>query len=117
MARFFPGRKAQEWRQRLVRFEKSRHSIQEFCRQDGVSPQSFYLWRRRLAQSPVSKKRAAQPREAFRPVRLLPTASVSVQLPGGTQLVVPLPDPQSLRVVIETLARVDGERAGGVPTC
>jgi hypothetical protein len=118
MARFMLGRKAQEWRQRLVRSEKSEHSIKEFCRQEGVSPQSFYLWRRRLAtQALVSKKPLARPRDGFRPVRLLPAANVSVQLPGGTQLAVPLSDPQALRLVIDTLARVDADRAGGAAGC
>ena len=117
MARFMAGRKAQEWRQRLVRSKKSGHSIQEFCRQEGVSPQSFYLWRRRLAQAPVGEKPPARPEEGFRPVRLLPAANVSVQLPGGTQLAVPLSDPQALRLVIDTLARVDANRAGGAAGC
>ena len=117
MARFMPGRKAQEWRQRLVRSEKSRHSIKEFCRQEGVSPQSFYLWRGRLAQSTAGKKPPARRREAFRPVRLMPAANVSVQLPGGTQLAVPVSDPQALRLVIKTLARVDANRAGGTAGC
>ena len=113
MARLIPGRKAQEWRQRLVRFEKSRHTINEFCRQEGFSPQSFYLWRKRLARLPVPKQPAAPPPDAFRPVRLLPATGVSVQLPGGTQLVVPTADPESLRLVIDTLARVDADRVGG----
>ena len=54
MARSLSDRKAQEWRRRLVRFEKSRHTINEFCRQEGFSPQSFYLWRKRLAR-PATK--------------------------------------------------------------
>jgi len=117
MAHTLPDRKAQEWRQRLLRFEKSRHSINEFCRQEGFSPQSFYLWRKRLAQLPVTKQAAAQSPDAFRPVRLLPAAGVSVQLPGGTQLVVPTADPESLRLVIDILARVDADRVGGSRPC
>jgi hypothetical protein len=35
MARSLSDRKVLEWRQRLLRFEKSRHSINEFCRQEG----------------------------------------------------------------------------------
>ena len=70
MARSLPDRKAQEWQQRLYRFEKSRHTINEFCRQEGFSPQSFYLWRKRLGQLRVAKQPAAQPPNTFRPVRL-----------------------------------------------
>ena len=105
-------RKAQEWRQRLVRFEKSRHTINEFCRQEGVSPQSFYLWRKRLAalSPPVTKQPAESSADGFRPVRLLRAAGVSVRLPGGTRLVVPTADAQSLHLVIKTLALVDAKR-------
>ena len=117
MARSLFDRKSQEWQQRLVRFEKSRHTISEFCRQEGFSPQSFYLWRKRLAQVPVSKHPAAQSPDAFRLVRVLPAGGVNVQLPGGTQLVVPTADPQSLQLVIETLARIDADRLGDARPC
>ena len=117
MVHSMSDRKAQEWQQRLVRFENSRQTIDGFCRQEGVSPQSFYLWRKRLARLPAAKAPAAQPPDAFRPVRLLPATGVSVQLPGGMQLVVPTTEPESLRLVIETLARVDADRAGGSRPC
>ena len=118
MARSLSDRKAQEWQQRFVRFENSRQStIEAFCRQEGISPQSFYLWRKRLARSPAAQPTASPAREAFRPVRLLPAAGVSVQLPGGTQLVVPLADAQSLRLVIESVARIDAERRGDARPC
>ena len=42
---------------------------------------------------------------------------VSVQLPGGTHLIVPTADAESLRLVIETLALVDADRLGGVRPC
>ena len=100
----------------VARFEKSRQTINEFCRQEGVSPQSFYLWRKRLAQAGLPSS-CRRPPDAFRPVRLLPAAGVSVQLPGGTQLVVPTADAESLRLVIETLARVDADRLGGARPC
>lgn len=112
MARSLSDRKAQEWRQRLIRFEKSRQSVNAFCGQEGFSPQSFYLWRKRLAKQP-----AAQPPDAFRPVRVLAAGGVSVQLPGGTQLVVPTADAQSLQLVIETLARIDADRLGDARPC
>ena len=112
MVRSMSDRKAQEWRQRLLRFENSGHTINGFCRQEGVSPQSFYLWRKRLAKQTVT-----EPPDAFRPVRVLPAGGVSVQLPGGTQLVVPTSDAQSLRLVIESLARIDAERLGDSRPC
>ena len=60
MARSLSDRKAQEWRQRFMRFEKSRQSITAFCRQEGVSAPSFYLWRKRLA-SGGNRAAAARP--------------------------------------------------------
>jgi len=66
-------------------------------------------WRKRLAQRPRPAEEAA----GFRPVRLVSSAGVAVQLPGGTQLHVPTSDRRALRLVIDTLARVDAQRAGG----
>ena len=117
MARSMGDRKAREWQQRLIRFEKSRRTINEFCRQEGISPQSFYLWRKRLAQASVAQHRVTEPPDGFRTVRLLPAAGVSVQLPGGTHLVVPTADAESLRLVIETLALADADRLRGVRPC
>ncbi len=62
MARFLQNRKVQEWQQRLVRFDNSRRSVHAFCQQEGVSPQSFYLWRsalrsRRLPPPPRGRRR------------------------------------------------------------
>jgi hypothetical protein len=117
MARTLSDRKAQEWQQRFIRFEKSCLTINEFCRQEGFSPQSFYLWRKRLARSGGRKPSAVEAPATFRPVRLLPTGGVSVQLPGGTQLVVPMADAESLRLVIDTVARIDADRLGDSRPC
>jgi transposase-like protein len=98
--------KRREWQQRLARFEQAQQSVAEFCRQEGVSAPSFYQWRKRLAERP-------QAAASFRPVRLVPAAGVTVQLPGGTQLEVPTSDRRALRLVLQTLARADARRAGG----
>ena len=72
----------------------------------------------------TAKQPAAQSPHTFRPVRLLPGTGVgvqlpgvSVQLPGGTQLVVPMADPESLLLVIDILARLDADRVGGSRPC
>jgi len=111
MARSVSGRKTLEWQRRLRRFHKSRQSVVAFCRQEGVSPPSFYVWRKRL-QEACPERSAVKPPAGFRSVRIVPAAGVSVQLPGGTQLLVPLSDAEGLRVAIETLARVDAQRGG-----
>jgi hypothetical protein len=110
MARSLSGRKSQEWQRRFRRFHKSRQSVATFCRQEGISAASFYLWKKRLAQASGLVASPAGAPAGFRSVRLLPATGVDVRLPGGTQLVVPLSDTEGLRLVIETLARVDAER-------
>ena len=117
MARSISVRKAQQWQQRLARFQSSRQSVVAFCRQEGVTPQSFYYWRKGLAKASSQPGVAAQPPAGFRPVRIVPAAGVSVQLPGGTQLVVPLADADGLRVAIETIARVDAQQRGVAASC
>jgi transposase-like protein len=111
MAGSLDSRKAWEWRRRMARFEETQQSVVKFCRQEGVSAPSFYHWRKRLAQQARPAEEAAD----FRPVRVIGSAEVSVRLPGGTQLHVPTSDPQALRLVIETLARLDAQRTGGGP--
>lgn len=117
MARFLTDRKAQEWRQRFFRFEKSRQSIAAFCREEGISAPSFYLWRKRLGATPAARPGTAPAPEGFRPVRFLPIVSLTAQLPGGTQLVVPLSDPEGVRTVIDAVARVDAQLYQGARPC
>ena len=111
MAGSLGSQKVREWRQRMGRFQEGRQSVTEFCRTEGVSAPSFYQWRKRLAWRP----RATEEASGFRAVRLVSSAGVVVQLPGGTRLEVPISDPQALRLVIDALAHADAERAGGGP--
>jgi hypothetical protein len=109
MAGSLDSRKVREWQRRMARFQEGRQSVAEFCRKEGVSAPSFYQWRKRLARRPRPAEEAA----GFRPVRLVSSVGVAVQLPGGTQLQVPISDRRALRLVIDTLARADAQRAGG----
>lgn len=111
MAGSSDSRKVREWQRRMARFRKGRQSVSEFCRKEGVSAALFYRWRKRLAQ----RCRPAEEGAGFRPVRLVSSDGIAVQLPGGTQLHVPISDVRALRLVINTLARVDARRAGGGP--
>ena len=111
MAGSLDSPKVREWQRRMTRFQETRQSVAEFCRREGVSTPTFYQWRKRLAQRPGPVEEGA----GFRPVRLVNPAGVAVQLPGGTQLQVPTSDRRALRLVIDTVARADAQRAGGSP--
>lgn len=72
----------QEWEQRLARFDQSGLTVQDFCRREGIAPQSFHLWKRRFAAS----AEPASPSPEFLPIRLAPSAPVEIVLPNGAAL-------------------------------
>jgi len=116
MARSRDARKWREWRGRMQRFEETQQSVAAFCRDEGVLEASFYQWQRRLAEPSVQGLGGELDATAdFRPVRVLTATRVSVRLPGGTRLWVPSSDPETVRLVIETLACLDAQHAGGGP--
>ncbi len=97
--------KREEWQRRLARRRTSRLSVAEFCRQEGVSVQSFYYWKRRLG--PVS---AARQQAAFVPVRIAPASSSSLEIELPNQTVVRVP----AEMARERLAEII-QAAGAVP--
>lgn len=69
------------WRGVLARQRTSGLSIATFCREEEVSPASFYAWRRRLAKVETPQ---------FVPVHLPATSpEFEVRLPNGVCVVVP----------------------------
>src|SRR4051812_9174248 len=73
----------QEWAQRLARFDSSGMTVLDFCRAEGIASQSFYYWKRKLAD-PATAPSAAIP--DFLPVRLASAPNVELVLPSGTTL-------------------------------
>ena len=74
--------KRQEWIARLKRFQERPTSVHAFCRAEGISTASFYLWRRRLAGEP----REPTATQTFVPLTVThtpPTAPVEVAFPNG----------------------------------
>jgi hypothetical protein len=133
------GDRERLWRERLRRFKTcSGLAVAEFCAVEGVSPASFYQWRRRLAadrtrpavERPVrSISRTAGSRRVngmpassqarFVPVRLNGPAAVGIEihLPNGARLCLPGGDPEILRVAIESVGRLDRARPTEGPRC
>lgn len=50
MARSSDVAKVALWRERLCRWEAAGVKTAEFCQAEGVSPPSFYAWRRKLGE-------------------------------------------------------------------
>ena len=79
--------KVKEWASRLERFEASKQTVAEFCRQEGVSDASFYLWRRKLR----AMRETSAP-NSFQAVRIVSApveaanAETVIQLTGGVQI-------------------------------
>jgi hypothetical protein len=70
-------------------------SIAEFCHQEGVSPASFYAWRRRVPGTDSSRVGSSEPRSSlFVPVELpssaLTAGGIRIELPGGAVLTLPI---------------------------
>ncbi|WP_436298656.1 IS66 family insertion sequence element accessory protein TnpA [Stieleria mannarensis] len=99
---------AKLWQERLRRFDRSRMSVAQFCRNEGVSQPSFYQWKKKLRQSPaLLEPESGEPNVHFMPIRLpgLPgdqagepgrdvgpaTACTTIELPGGIRIRVEVP--------------------------
>lgn len=78
----------QAWADRIDRFEQAGQTVAQFCAAEGVSPASFYQWRRKLR----SDDTVTQPLAGFLPVKLQqspqpqPATVMSVELPGGVRV-------------------------------
>jgi transposase len=74
------------WSERLDRFRRANQTVAQFCAAEGVSPPSFYVWRRTLAgeagpTNPITP--------ALVPIRLTPSPAgppIEVVFPSGTVL-------------------------------
>ena len=97
--------------------------MSRFCRREGVSTASFYWWRKRLDDAGAAGKRELA---RFQPVRLTGAGAVmSVHLPGGVRVEVPMENLDGVRAVVGELMRqgksgdagreVAASDAGGVP--
>src|SRR5262245_41188765 len=74
------------WQERLQRFRTSGLTVPDFCDREGISPASFYAWKRRL-QDGAAPAHPDAPRLV--PVHVVPapaSARVELVLPSGCVL-------------------------------
>ena len=92
------------WRGRLAKFRKSKLSVAEFCRQEGISNPSFYQWRKRLGEEAARSEQvqvpAKTPQSALVPVKVSSSLFVEIEFPNGIRMRVPAGNSEVLRCVI-----------------
>ena len=105
MTRFTVARKLgardEDWRTRISAQERSGISVKQFCKQQGITEQSFYYWRKRL-QTTTSMRFAlveAEPRRGT-----AEHAAMELELTTGERLRISAGvDAATLRQVLEAL--------------
>ena len=108
------------WRQRIERQRQSGLTVAEFSQQEGVSPKTFYAWKRKLRGSSRSRsKRTARqqptrtPGPSAGPRSKAPSDATFVQLP----LVRPQTSPwNALGLVEGTIIRVPQQNMAALQT-
>lgn len=73
MSRGSGAEKVAEWTNRLRRYEESNRTVTEFCQGEGVSPASFYLWKKKLRELAATPAVPGKSPNPFRPVMVTPS--------------------------------------------
>jgi len=116
MQRGMDAAKLELWQRRMGEFEEGTETVAAFCQRVGVSAATFYLWRRRVAgetkktvgqksldrSSPQSSPGSVPPL-SFLPIQMTgqPRSPIEVVLTGGTRVLVPSGDRESLQIVLD----------------
>ena len=136
MARKLNQALREEWRKRIEGQQQSGLRVAEFCRREGVSPATFYLWRRKLQapqasrakKAPARQKKIAQTSRAGNspatppslPFVQLPLSAgtacpwIEVVLAEGTVVRIPQQNLAALQTVLQTLGAAPASATGGV---
>jgi hypothetical protein len=102
--------KVREWRQRFERYQASGTTVENFCRRERVSVAMFYYWRREVGSIRLKPASVADRCGDFAPVRLVGSANVTVELPGGTRLEIPMADSDAFERALRSVVQADALR-------
>src|SRR5258708_33801240 len=97
------GARSEYWRERIAEQGRSGMSVQRFCEEQGLTEQSFYLWRKRLRKQPpmrfafVETGPALQPRATGLDLEVVLTTGRRLRIGAGV-------DPPARRSVREKCA-------------
>ena len=90
------------WRERVAAYERSGLSVKQFCEQQHITEQSFYVWRKRLRNQPPM--RFALVETGVAPPQVSAELGLELVLPTGERLRIGAGvDPTTLRKVLEAL--------------
>ena len=109
MGRRSSGDRESYWQGVVARQKRSGLSIAAFCREEQISPPSFYQWRRRLTNGSGS-----EPAPQFVPVAIQPPprADFEIRLPGGVSVMAPVGfEEASLRRLLKVVTELDRDDA------
>lgn len=90
-----------QWRDVVERQEQSGQSISEFCRRESLTENSFYRWRRLLADE-------VEP--SFVPLSVVERATVDIELPCGATVKIAA-NRESLQEVFAALLSIEANDA------
>jgi transposase-like protein len=112
------AQKRRAWKARFARYRSSGLSVAGFCKQEGVSTNTFYYWAKRLrtASAPASSRtdRAFPPRNAAEmPSPDSNTRGAMVRFHGttGVEVSVPADCLEAIRCLAECLAKAGDHRS------
>jgi transposase len=90
------------WRERVAAYERSGLSVKQFCEQQQLTEQSFYVWRKRLRNQPPLRFALVETGVAH--PQVLAESGLELVLPSGERLRIGASvDPTTLRRVLEAL--------------
>lgn len=96
--------RSEYWRKRIDEQERSGMSVQRFCEEQGLTEQSFYLWRKRLRKQQPMRFALVETGRTRQQHVTEPHLELELVLASGERLRIGADvDPTALRRVLEAL--------------